>query len=78
MKKYKFITIKQLEIAGTLETFSNKPVYRIFNNKSGTELGNLFYNFAWRQYVFSGYESSIWNKSCLLDVIDFIGNEIGK
>ena len=39
MKKYKFITIKQIND----ELFEKRPVYRIFNNKSNNQNGMVVY-----------------------------------
>lgn len=68
MKKYKFITIMQV---GT-EAYNGKPVYRIFSNRSGSQLGILSFNQPWKQYVFSSKEYCVFNDSCLRDVLDFI------
>lgn len=72
MKKYKFITIK-----GAGE-FNNKPLYQIVNNKSNSVLGSLYYYKRWKQYVFTQYDDSvIFNKDCLLNIVDFIENHVG-
>ncbi len=71
-KKYKFITIKQV---GN-ELFEEHPVYRIFNNRSQNQIGILAYYRPWKQYVFSSKEDCVFNKDCLVDVLDFINNEI--
>ena len=71
-KKYKFITIRQ---EGN-ETFEKHPVYRIFNNKSGDQLGVISYYRSWRQYVFSSQEGCAFNNSCLRDVLDFMELQI--
>ena len=72
MKKYKYITIKQVDN----ELFEKQPVYRIYNNRSSEQLGILSYYKPWKQYVFSSNESCVFNKDCLLDVLNFIDNEI--
>lgn len=72
MKKYKFITIRQVEN----ETFEGHPVYRIFNNKSGDQLGTLSFYKPWKQYVMSAREYCVFNNSCLRDLLDFIDNEV--
>lgn len=75
MKKYKFITIKQVNE----EMFQGKPVYRIFMNKSGDEqLGIISFYIPWKEYVFSSKENCVFNNGCLRDVLDFIENEIPK
>lgn len=72
MKKYRFITIKQDD----RPLFGGKPVYQILNNRSGDQLGALSYYPPWRQYVFSSSLSSVFNNSCLRDVLDFMEREI--
>ena len=73
MKKYKYIFIKQVNE----EIFNKKPVYRIYNNKSNEQLGMLYYYPAWRQYVFTqASKGCIFNKSCILDILNFIDSEI--
>lgn len=69
MKKYRFITIRQ----DGAETFNGKPVYRIYNNHSGDQLGILSFYKMWKQYVFSAMSGCVFNDSCLRDVLDFMG-----
>jgi hypothetical protein len=74
-KKYQYITIKQVDG----DTFDNMPMFSILNNKSGFELGMIFYYKPWKQYVFSqSVESAVFNNGCLKNIIDFIENEIDK
>jgi hypothetical protein len=70
MKKYKFITIRQV---GN-EVFNSKPVYRIFNNKSGVQLGIISYWKAWKEYIFHTKEDFVFSKSCLLDIANFMND----
>ena len=72
MKKYRFITIKQLDE----ELFEGKPVFRIYNNKGGEQLAILSFYKPWKQYVFSSRGDSVFNNSCLRDVLDFMENDI--
>lgn len=72
MKKYKYITIKQL----SSEVFEGQPVYRIFNNRSNAQLGIISYYKPWKEYVFSSKMDCVFNNSCLRDVLDFIENNI--
>lgn len=82
MKNYKYITIMQLND----ELFGEKPVFRIFNNKSlakqesplDGQIGIISYYKPWREYVFSSKLECVFNNSCLRDVLDFIDNEIPK
>ena len=73
--RYKFIDIFQDNMA---ETFNEKPVYRIYNNRTKAQLGMLSWYEPWKQYVFSSQPECVFNLSCLEDVIDFIKNEIPK
>lgn len=68
-KKYRFMTIRQ---DGT-ELFEGHPVFRIYNNKSGAQLGILSYYEPWKQYVFSSQPDCVFNDGCLRDVLDFVG-----
>ncbi|MDD4970715.1 MAG: hypothetical protein PHT07_14910 [Paludibacter sp.] len=72
MVKYQYITMRQIDD----ELFENHPVYRIFNNKTGTQLGMISYYTPWKQYVFSAREGCVFNNKCLSDIIDFIKKEI--
>lgn len=72
MKKYRFITIRQ----DSGEVFAKKPVYRIFNNRSNSQLGIISYYSPWKEYVFSSQPECVFNNSCLRDVLDFIENVI--
>lgn len=74
MKKYKYITIRQED----KEIFNEKPVYRIFNNKSGGQIGILSYYKIWKEYVFSSQPECVFNNGCLRDVLDFIENIANK
>lgn len=69
-KEYKFITIRQVND----ELFERHPVYRIFNNRSGKEIGMLSFYRPWRQYVFSSRENCVFNNGCLHDILDFMEN----
>ena len=74
MKKYKYITIKQVKE----ELFEQKPVYRIFNTKTKEQIGLISFYKPWKEYVFSSIESCVFNNGCLRDVLDFMENEIDK
>ena len=73
-KAYKFIQIRQ----DGAETFDGMPVYRIYNNKSGVQLGILSFYRPWRQYVFSSQPECVFNDACLRDVLDFMALIAGK
>lgn len=64
----KFINIKQVNG----ELFENQPVYRIFNNKSGGQLGIISYYKPWKRYVFSSREECVFDIGCLKYIVGFI------
>lgn len=74
MKKYKYITIKQVNE----EIYSKHPVYRIFTNRGNAQIGLISWYLPWKEYVFSSKEDCAFNYSCLYDVLDFISNVIPK
>jgi len=66
--KYKYINIKQ----DSNETFEGYPLYRVYNNKNGSELAQIFYDKDWKRYVFTGVYGNIFDDVCLGNIIDFI------
>lgn len=72
MKKYRYITIKQ----SNEELFEQKPVYRIFNNMTGNQVGIISFYKPWEQYVFSSKENCVFNNICIRDVLNFMENII--
>lgn len=72
MKKYKYISI--IQVAD--EVFGNKPVYRIYANRGGAQIGILSFYKPWKEYVFSSKDDCVFNNGCLKDVLDFIENVI--
>lgn len=78
MKKYEFVTIENIYAGRKREKFEDHLVYRIYNNKSRTQIGLLSWYKPWKQYVFSSQPEHVFDNFCLRDVIDFIENEIPK
>ena len=74
MKKYKYIFIQQ----DKGEEFNKKPVYRIYNNRTKTQIGILSYYKPWKEYVFSSQPDCVFNNTCMRDVLDFIEVQIPK
>ena len=66
--KYKYITIDNR----TLEMFEKHPIYRIYNNKSGSELGFICWYKPWKQYVFSSQPECVFNNSCIRNILSFM------
>jgi len=70
--KYKYITIRQVDG----ELFEQRPVFRIFNNKSNDQIGIISWYKPWKEFVFSSKENCVFNNTCLRDVLDFIEKQI--
>ena len=51
---------------------AKRPIYYVFNNRSDEAIGRIFYYPAWRQWVVSFAEVSVWSTGCLADVQDAI------
>jgi len=68
IKKYRFFTVSQ----NNGEMFDGKPVYRIYNNNTKTELGRISYYAPWKQFVFSMAPRAVFNDRCLRHVLDFM------
>lgn len=47
-------------------------VYHVCNKGTGRILGTIYWYSPWRQYSFSPQSETIFNKECLLNIIDFI------
>ena len=48
-------------------------MYEIFNNKSGASLGGVFWYSAWRRFCIAPESGSVFDETCLADIIHFIG-----
>ena len=73
-KVYKHITIYE----DKMQTHNNKPYYLVINTKHQDQLGYIYYEPKWKQYVFTAEPEIIFSVSCLEDIIDYIENEIKK
>lgn len=65
--KYKHIYFEKQE-----GVYNNKPWYLCRNNKSKAELGGVCFFSNWRKYVFEPEDDSIFDESCLFDIIHFL------
>jgi hypothetical protein len=72
IRKYKYISFKQVDD----EQFNGKDCYRIYNNKSDEQLGIVYYETIWKEYVFTSRDGCIFNNTCLRDVIHFMEEEL--
>jgi len=46
-------------------------VYRVVSNE-GTVLGRIFWKWTWRQYVFEPSSNTVWSRSCMREVQNFL------
>jgi len=60
--------IKFEEIAKMPKT----SVYSVISNHDNLELGRIRWHGAWRQYIFSSFEGSVWSADCLAEVSEFL------
>jgi len=68
--KYKYITLQEIEKQKGRKTVD----YIIVSNSSDTILGWVNYHNHWRQHVFTPASETIWNKDCLDNISEFLGN----
>lgn len=64
-----------------VEMIVKKPeteVYNIKNKNSGDILGIVKWYSSWRQYCFFPKHSTIFNKDCMNEIIDFINTLMEK
>ena len=65
--KYKHIVFEKVS-----ESPSGKTAVFSCDNHSGESLGYIEWNNRWRQYTFTPLACTIYSRSCLLDIADFI------
>ena len=65
--KYKYIHFKQIP-----DQKKKTSIWRCLNNKSLVHLGIIKWYAPWRQYCFTPYQNTVFNKGCLEDINDFI------
>lgn len=71
--KYKFINFEKSDRKN-----AGRPVYYVKNNKTGVQLGVVYYEKKWRKYAIYTREGIIFDDKCLKDIIDFMENHAGK
>ncbi len=47
-------------------------IFSVFNKDNKTYLGEIKWWGAWRQYCFFPIKDTLFNKSCLLEIVEFI------
>ena len=65
--EYKYINFKLVRDTG------KTTVWDIRNNSSDYLLGRVSWYSAWRQYCFLPNTETVFNKQCMFDILDFIG-----
>jgi len=66
--KYVFIHFADLG----LDESGVHHIYSCRNNKSGHELGKVFYYAQWKMYVYFPNNSAVYSLSCLKDIAQFL------
>lgn len=61
----------EFERAQEAET-GKTQVWRVLSKRTGLELGRIRWMSSWRQYVFDPEWETTFNRTCMLDVVDFI------
>lgn len=69
--KFRFINIRPRG-----DDFEGKPVYGVYNNRSGEQIAILSFYRPWKQYVFSSHDGCVFNDSCLQDVLTFMAEQL--
>jgi hypothetical protein len=64
--EYKYINFVKIGDTGKTSTWA------IQNNRSNSSLGEIKWYSAWREYCFFTTSGVVFNKSCMLDILDFI------
>ncbi|MFW9872927.1 MAG: hypothetical protein ACFFG0_07485 [Candidatus Thorarchaeota archaeon] len=57
----------------------NKPktkVWGIYNKNNGIKIGEIRWYGSWRQYCFFPEEGTLFDKTCLTDIINFINKQM--
>jgi hypothetical protein len=49
-------------------------IYWITTVRDGTNIGTIYYYGKWRQYIFAPSTETIWNKTCLSEIITFLNS----
>jgi hypothetical protein len=70
---YKFI---HFERAANQTTIQKHPWWWCRSNSSPTTLGTVEWYTLWEQYVFSPSKETVFSADCLLDIVDFISNQV--
>lgn len=67
------VKYKHIHFIAVYEGVNPKVAYwRCVNNKDKSRLGIVSFYIPWRQWVFEGRECSVFDTSCLADIIDFM------
>jgi hypothetical protein len=47
-------------------------------NKDGYQLGSIRWHVPWRRYCFYPDAQSIWDRNCLMEIVEFIDKEMTR
>ena len=64
---YKFIRVG-LDVEQ--ERWAGKPIYFVFNIKSGEAIGRILWYATWRRFIFQSALETVWSSDCLANIID--------
>ena len=67
---YRYIYIaRNLE----MDEHAGKPIYYIFNKRSGNAIGRILWYVPWRRWIANFAEDGVWSTDCLACVQEAIG-----
>ena len=69
MSKYLYLKVNPYKKNGT------KLVYWVVSKKGKGILGEIAWYYKWRQYCFYPAPNTLFNKSCMIDIIDSINDQ---
>lgn len=69
-KQYDYINMEQLPKDRTRKTF----IWQVLNKKSSDCLGHIQWSGAWRQYCFYPLGNTVFNRTCMQNIISFIND----
>lgn len=65
-KQFKHIIIQDFSTDGIIRK------YRVTNKHDGYHLGTICYNKKWKKDVFEPSDNSMFDESCLIDIVNFM------
>lgn len=83
MEKIVSINTKEINIGKYIIAYEKyiknriTPIYDLYNKSNGAALGQIKWYCNWMQYCFYPTDETLFNNSCLQDLVNFI-NDINK